>query len=118
MGATSVARIDPATNTLDSIVDVLDEGDVASAGDDEPNILGRAVLVEDQLLVGDRQGRIHRIDTQTATVTAIIDLGATPSWPDHLHTTTDHLWFLQPGGIAPDPLARVPLETVLATGES
>jgi hypothetical protein len=51
------------------------------------------------------------------TVTGIVELGATPSWPEHLHTTTDHLWFLQPGGVAPDPLARVPLEAVLAPGE-
>jgi hypothetical protein len=118
VGATSVAHIDPATNTLDSIVNVLDEGDETFAGDDEPNTLGRAVLVEDQLLVGDKELRIHRIDTQTATVTAIVQPGATPSWPEHLHTTNDHLWFLQPGGIAPDPLARVPLETVLHPGES
>lgn len=52
------------------------------------------------------------------TGATIVELGATPSWPDHLHTTTDHLWFLQPGGIAPDPLARIPLEAVLAPGES
>jgi len=97
-------RIDPSTETPETVVDSLSPVHRA----EEPQMHGRLAVGDGTLWLLDRDADLLRIDAATATVTDTIDLGATPL---SVAVGETSVWVI----LAPEDLVRIDIATLEVT---